>query len=347
MPYLYFMLRPKRVLSALFIFLTAGSVFGQLAKPIRIEGQTMGTTYSVIYFDSRDRNFQFSVDSLLNVVNNAISNYLPGSDVSMFNANEKSNGIYSVHFQTALTRSIEVARESDGNFDPTVMPLVNLWGFGPQKKGIPSQQKIDSIKNFIGYKHISIHGNEIVKDHPNVQVDFGGIGQGYGVDIICDFLRSKNIRHFLVELGGEGYASGRNLERETNWRVGLINPLLPEDEQQLIGYAIVEDEAFTTSGNYFNYRVIDGKKYGHTISPSSGFPIEHELISVSLFAPDCTTADAWDTAFLVAGEDKTRDFLERHSNLASVLIYMENGRPRIFISEKIKNKIFLDASYDH
>lgn len=341
------MLLPKRVLPALLILLTVGSVFGQPPKSIRIEGRTMGTTYSIIYFDSQNRNFQLAVDSLLNVVNSAISNYLPGSDVSLFNTSVKGGNHYSVHFENALRSSLAVAGESDGNFDPTVMPLVNLWGFGPLRSGIPSQQKIDSIKNFIGYNRVSIRESEIRKDHPNVQIDFGGIGQGYGVDVIRDFLRAKNIRNFLVELGGEGYAAGRNLERDSNWRVGIINPLLPKDEQQLLGYAIVEDEAFSTSGNYFNYRVIDGKKYGHTISPFTGFPVEHELISVSLFANDCTSADAWDTAFLVAGERKTRDILNRHSDLSAVLIYMENGRPQIFVSEKIKNKIFLDAAYDH
>lgn len=337
----------KRVLPALLIFFSADQAKGQLVKALKIEGRTMGTTYSVIYFDGKERDFTIGIDSVLKTVNSGISNYDPASDISMFNKSTSGGTGYSSHFLGLLARSLTIARESEGNFDPTVMPLVNLWGFGPVKTGIPSEQKIDSIKNFIGYDHVTMKGVQIVKDHPKIQLDFGGIGQGYGVDVICHFLRSQGVQNFLVELGGEGFASGKNLERAASWKVGIINPLLPKEDQQLIGYAVVEDEAFTTSGNYFNYRFINGKKYGHTISPFTGFPVAHELISVSLFAKDCTTADAWDTAFLVAGKNKSIDFLRRNPDLAAVLIYMENEKPHVFISEKIKDKIFLDATYDH
>jgi FAD:protein FMN transferase len=319
----------------------------QAMKPLKIEGRTMGTTYSVIYFDKQDRDFGTAIDSVFKAVNKGINNYDPLSDVSSFNKSEKGGANYSVHFEKLVKESLKFAMASEGNFDPTVMPLVNLWGFGPLKGEVPSKQKIDSIKNFVGYHRIATMGTDVSKDHRNTQLDFGGIGQGYGVDVICNFLRSNGVQNFLVELGGEGFASGKNLERCANWKVGLINPLLPKEDQELIGYANVEDEAFTTSGNYFNYRVIDGKKYGHTISPFSGFPIEDNLISVSLFAKDCTTADAWDTAFLVAGREQSINFLADHPELRAVLIYMVDDKPHVFISDKLKNKIFLDPSYDH
>jgi FAD:protein FMN transferase len=341
------MLLSKRVFSVLFSFLAVAQATSQTMKPLKIEGRTMGTTYSVTYFDKHERDFGLAIDSILKVVNKGINNYDLLSDVSSFNKSEKGGKRYSVHFEQLVKESLRIARESDGNFDPTVMPLVNLWGFGPHKGEIPTRHKIDSIKDFVGHHHIAMNGTEVSKDRADTQLDFGGIGQGYGVDVICNFLRSRGVRNFLVELGGEGFASGENLERGAKWKVGLINPLLPKDEQELMGYALVKDEAFTTSGNYFNYRVIDGKKYGHTISPFSGFPVEHTLISVSLFAKDCTTADGWDTAFLVGGKEQSLGFLTEHPELDAMLVYMVDDKPRVFISEKLKNKIFIDSSYDH
>jgi FAD:protein FMN transferase len=337
----------KRVFPALAIFFVPDQAGAQLLKALKIEGRTMGTTYSVIYFDDQQRDFSLAIDSVLKIVNRGINNYDPRSDISMFNKSARGGTAYSTHFRKLLIRSLGIACESDGHFDPTVMPLVNLWGFGPQKSGMPSRQKIDSTKTFVGYDHVTLNGVEILKDDANTQLDFGGIGQGYGVDVICDFLRSKGVKNFLVELGGEGFASGKNLERGDAWKVGIVNPNSSKEDQEIIGYAIVEDEAFTTSGNYFNYRMIDGKKYGHTISPFTGFPVEHELISVSLFANDCTTADAWDTAFLVAGKNRSVEYLQQHPELAAVLVYIEDQKTRVFISEKIKDKIFLDSPYDH
>lgn len=336
-----------RVFPALFILLVSDHALAQSPKAQTISGQTMGTTYSIIYFDEHARDFKVGVDSLLKELNSGISNYEVGSDVSTFNQSLNGGLTSSHHFETLARVSLKIARQSEGTFDPTVMPLVNLWGFGPLKGETPTKQKIDSIRKFVGYEHVKAEGKIVSKDHPNVQLDFGGIGQGYGVDVIRNFLHSKGVRNFLVELGGEGYASGRNLERQSEWRIGIVDPFQPKDDQQLLGYAIVEDQSFTTSGNYFNYRVIDGKKYGHTISPFTGFPVAHELISVSLFSTHCTDTDAWDTAFLVAGKNKSIDFLKANPALGAVLVYIENEKPRVFISENIKNKIFLDAPYDH
>jgi thiamine biosynthesis lipoprotein len=336
-------------LIALCAFIIEGSSSQPMGdqEPIKLEGRTMGATYVVIYFDGDKRDLKFSIDSVLQEVNKGINNYDTHSEVSKFNASTTGVESQSIHFRNGLQRSLKFAEVSNGNFDPTVMPLVNLWGFGPEKKGIPSQVRIDSIRNFIGHHRITINQNHISKNHPNVQVDFGGIGQGYGVDVVADFMRSKGIRNFLIELGGEGFASGTNLKNNSKWRIGIIDPLSSKDEQQLMGYALIEDEAFTTSGNYFNYRMIDGKKYGHTISPFTGFPTEHELISVSLFTTDCTTADAWDTAFLASGKQKTIEFLNKHKTLAAVLVYMENGKPAVFVTENIKSRIFLESLHDH
>ena len=337
-----------RVVAALFVFI-AGHALCQSSpiEPIRIEGLTMGTTYSVVYFDPHGRDYKRSIDSLLLEVNRGISNYDRASAVSLFNKSIRQFALDGVHFRNTLQKSLEVAKASEGNFDPTVMPLVNLWGFGPEQKLRPSPARIDSIKTFVGCQHISIESVHVVKDHPNVQLDFSGIGQGYGVDVISKFLKDRNIENYLVELGGEGYASGRNLNTNAPWKIGIIDPFSSKDDQQLLGYAVVENESFTTSGNYFNYRIIDGTKYGHTISPFTGLPVQHDLISVSVFSKDCATADAWATAFMVAGKAKAVEFLQRNSQIAAVLISMENGARTVFISDRIKKNIFLEQAHDH
>lgn len=339
----------KNFLPGLIILFLADNVFCQVAagsEPLRIEGRTMGTTYAIVYFDEKGREFKRSIDSLLQKVNSAISNYDPTSSVSAFNKSTGKIQLNSYHFEKTLRKSLEISRASKGNFDPTVMPLVNLWGFGPVKNLKPTREKIDSLKKFVGYDHITLRGKEAHKDHPNVQLDFGGIGQGYGIDVISNFLKAQGIRNFLVELGGEGFAYGKNLKTNTSWRIGIVNPLSPREEPELIGYAFVENGAFTTSGNYLNYRIIDGKKYGHTISPFTGFPIQQDLISVSVFSADCATADAWDTAFMVAGREKSIELLKANPHLAAILISQTHDKLNFFVSDTIRDKVFLE-SHDH
>lgn len=335
------------LLSSFFLSATLGFLEAQVNEAIRIEGQTMGTTYAVIYFDSQSRNFKSSIDSILAEVNRGISNYDPRSAVSAFNSSSGQMESDSGHFVESLRKSLEVAAESEGHFDPTVMPLVNLWGFGPRKNLKPSQAKIDSIGKFVGYQHISLRQDQVIKDHPNVQIDFGGIGQGYGVDVISKFLNQKKISNYLVELGGEGFASGKNIQTNAPWKIGIIDPMGHKDDQRLLGYITIENGAFTTSGNYFNYRIINGKKYGHTISPFTGLPLQQDLINVSIFADDCATADAWATACMVAGKEKSIAFLKANPSLAAILISIRDGKLDIFVSDSIQHKVFLEQTHDH
>jgi FAD:protein FMN transferase len=334
------------VLAIVFASMDVSSQIFDGRTPIRIEGKTMGTTYAVVYFDENNRDFSFSIDSLLKAVNKGINNYDPASDVSVFNKSKRGIVDFS-HFVSLTKLSLEISTLSEGSFDPTVMPLVNLWGFGPEKNTVPSQRKIDSIRAFVGYSLIQVKGDSIVKLHPSAQLDFGGIGQGYGVDMIRDFLKEREIKNFLVELGGEGYASGQNIQSNSAWKVGVIDPSSSRDEQQLMGYAVVSNSAFTTSGNYFNYRIVDGKKVGHTISPFDGFPVQQNVISVSVFAQDCTLADAWATAFMVAGKKRTLEILKRNPKLGALMIYKDDSKQRIFISDNLKKTIFLDVPHDH
>src|SRR5690606_30827235 len=179
------------------------------------EGRTMGTTYRVIYFDEPlNRDFGAAIDSLLVAVNKAISTYDPDSEISRFNKSKKGIRFEGPHFRDILLACREIYRSSGGVFDPTVMPLVDAWGFGPGKSQHLATATIDSILTFVGFDRIRLKRKKVCKRDPRIQLDMGGIGQGYGADVIYSFLKSHGVQHMLIELGGEGMAAGRNIKKD-------------------------------------------------------------------------------------------------------------------------------------
>lgn len=312
-------------------------------EPVQVDGYTMGTTYHITYFDKRSRNFKSSIDSLLLKVNHSINTYDAASEVSRFNVSTRGIAFGLSHLRIILKKSEEVYKASQGAFDPTVMPLVNAWGFGPGKAFTLSKASVDSIKKFIGFDKIRITEDSLIKLDARVQLDFGGIGQGYGADVITAFLKSKGIKNLLVELGGEGMAFGKNLKKGKYWTIGILDPNSTRDNQFYKAYTEIKDQSFTTAGNYFNYREIDGKKYSHTIDPASGYPADMPILSASVFAKDCTTADAWDTAFMVMGHTQAISLLEKYKDLHAILMYtLPNGSTAIYISPEIKHNVTLE-----
>lgn len=301
----------------------------------RLEGKTMGTTYHVIYFDDKERNFQTAVDSLLVLVNRSINTYDTLSEISQFNRAARSYSFELPFFLPPLKKSLEVVTGSQGAYDPTVMPLVNAWGFGPRKIVKPDTTEILAIRTFVGFEKVSFNNDSIWKSDPRVQIDFGGIGQGYGADVIADFLRSMEITNYFVELGGEGVAWGKNLKEDRWWNIGILDPGAAYPEQQFKAQATLRNKAFSTSGNYFNYREVDGLKYSHTIDPVSGFPIQRELLSATVFAADCATADAWATAFMSMGHIKGIEVLRDHPELDALFIYTSPEGIKTFATDRI------------
>ena len=291
------------------------------SEPVMITGETMGTSYHITYFDQRTRNFKSSVDSLLVLVNKSINNYDPESDVSKFNKGTSFK--FSLpYFLPPIVKAQEVVKGSSGAFDPTVMPLVYAWGFGSKKdKSIPSATQIDSLKAFVGFEKIIFNTDSVWKTDPRTQLDFGGIGQGYGADVITQFLKGKGIKNMLVELGGEGMACGMNIKSGKQWELGILDPNSKKDSLFFKAYVKLTDKSFTTSGNYFNYRIIDGKKYSHTIDPQTGYQAERAILSSSVFAADAITADAWATAFMVMGHEKAIEILKSHPELDAFFMY--------------------------
>ncbi len=331
--------RIKNALFTLFLLLALWLVWkfrDQAPKPIKLEGKTMGTTYHITYFDPHNRNFQTSVDSLLKVINKSISTYDTTSEISRFNRADRSIRFELPYFLPPLMKSKEVVAGSHGAYDPTVMPLVNAWGFGPKKIERPDTAEVLAARAFVGFEKIGFNSDSVWKTDPHVQLDFSAIGQGYGADVIADFLKSRLLENFFVELGGEGVAWGKNLKENRLWEIGILDPNSDYVEQKFKAYATLKNRAFTTSGNYFNFREVDGKKYSHTIDPISGFPVEHELLSASVFANDCATADAWATAFMSMGHEKGIEILKNHPELNSFFIYSSKDGIKTFVSEGIR-----------
>ena len=339
--------RTKNIVYSLILIVSVFVVWlyrkNQLPGPQRIEGRTMGTTYNITYFDEQSRNFKASVDSLLEVVNQSINTYLPDSEVTTFNKGSGSLRFRLPYLLPVVEKSKEVFEASAGAFDPTVMPLVDAWGFGPAEPLNPGNLAVDSILAFVGFEKIRFNRDSVWKLDARTQMDFGGIGQGFGADVIVDFLRSKGVVNMLVELGGEGMACGRNLKTNKPWELGILDPASTQDNMFFKAYVSLENKSFTTSGNYFNYREVDGVKYSHTIDPDTGYPVRKQLLSASVFANNAITADAWATAFMVMGHEKAIEILENQSDLDGLLIYSDGaGGTTVYISKGIQPFVTLE-----
>jgi FAD:protein FMN transferase len=310
-------------------------------EPVVIEGVTMATTYRIVYFDGlQARYFKDEVDSILTGLNKTISTYDSTSEIAKFNLSVKGIPIGDPYFYDILRKAKKIYKASDGAFDPTVMPLVNIWGFGPGRSFNPSAQLIDSLKQLVGFERIHFSKKRITKSDPRMQIDFGGIGQGYGADVVCEFLRLKGIKNMLVELGGEGASLGKNVQKNKAWTIGILDPNSTPDHQYFKAYATLQDQSFTTSGNYFNYKIINGRKFGHTIDPESGYPVQHSLLSASVFARDCATADAWATAFMVMGIEKALSTLKKLKGIDVLFIFSnEKGELETYVSPRMVKHI--------
>lgn len=306
---------------------------------IRIEGNAQGTTYHITYFDSLNRNFEDEITQILIDFDSSLSTYIPNSIISRINANVENVELDSM-FLRCFIKAKEVWKNTNGAFDPTVFPLVNAWGFGPTKKMVIRPEVIDSILNFVGFEKIELLENKIIKKDPRVALDFNAFAQGYSVDVVADFLFKKKVSSFLVEIGGELFAKGKKPNGE-NWKVGIEKPIdNKESSNPLNSIAKLENSALATSGNYRRFIIENGIKYAHHIDPKTGYPTKNNLLSASVFAPDCISADANATGILVLGLKKAKKFVKKHKELKVYLIYSDkNGNYKIYKSPELNDII--------
>ena len=287
-----------------------------------LKGFVFGTTYKIAYGNSV--NYQESIDSLFNLVNKSVSTYLPTSDISKIN-NGDSTIIIDAIFKEVFFKSKKIYKKTNGFFDPTVGNLVNAYGFGPKNEKINlTDLEIKKQMRFVGLDKVKLINGKIKKDSPEIFLDFNSIAKGFGIDVIARFLESKNINNYLVEIGGEIRAKGEKRDKNP-WIIQLVNPLKANSENGFRKLNL-SNKSMATSGNYRKFRITEeGKKYVHTVNPKTGLATESNLLSASVIAKtDCADVDAYATAFMAMGLEKTKKFLKNNQHLKVILIYFSS-----------------------
>lgn len=299
-------------------------ISGRTPKPyLKKSGTAFGTIYNITY--QSDEDLGLLIEKELAKVDSSLSIFNPSSTISKINQNEDVDA--DELFLHVFKLSQEVSKETGGAFDTTVAPLVNMWGFGFKSGEQPSKESIDSLMQLVGYDKIRLEGKRIMKDDSRIMIDFSAIAKGYGSDRIANLLSSKGVENFMVEIGGEIVTVGVNPKKES-WKIGVTkptdDPLSTNRELQTI--LNISDKAMATSGNYRNFYYKDGKKYAHTIDPKTGYPVQHNILSATVIADNCATADAYATAFMVLGLDGSKEILNKHPELKAYLICcLEDG----------------------
>lgn len=307
-------------------------------KEVLIQGTTMGTiAYNIKYLDKKQRNFKMQFDSLLKDFNQALSTYIPSSEISTLN-NAGRVEFELPYFHEVLEASNKVHKETNGAFDPTIGQLIDAWGFGDGKLIAPDSAQVDSLLGFVGLDKISYDSEYAALDIPGVKLNFSAIAKGQAIDVIANWLTKQGMENFMVEIGGEVRTRGKNIDGEF-WTIGIEVP----DEKRIGGLfdaLHLDNQGMATSGNYRNFRVLeDGRKVAHTIDPSTGYPKMQTLLSATVLAPSCMLADAYATACMVLGKEKSIELIEADPTLECYLIFAdENGETITYLSSGLKGK---------
>jgi thiamine biosynthesis lipoprotein len=303
-------------------------------------GFIQGTTYSVVYEynNIEPADLKQRVETILHEFDRSLSLYDDSSILSRINRNE--NTVPDSFFTEVFRKSVALSAMTDGAFDVTVGPLVKAWGFGPDARKSFTEARRDSLLDLIGMDKVSLLNGRVIKTDPDVSLDFNAIAQGFSVDVVSKFLDEQGIDNYLVEIGGEVRARGKKAGK--NWRIGIDKPvdnnMSPGENLQAV--IEISDRSLATSGNYRKFYVEDGVKYSHEIDPRTGYPAKNTLLSATILADDCATADAIATACMVKGVDNTLEFLKVHPEFEAYLIYSdESGNYKLWISEKLKEYI--------
>ena len=301
------------------------------------EGFIFGTVYHITY--QNDNNLKQDIEAELDKVNKTFSTFDSTSIISLINQNKpvKINDMFAEIFDL----SEEISTETEGAFDITVAPLVNLWGFGFKSGQRPTKEKIDSLRLLVGYNKVKLYENGVKKKNPKIMLDCSAVAKGYGSDIVARYLREQGVKNFMVEIGGEIVTSGLS-ENRLPWKIGVTKPSDNKTDmnQEVETILNVTDKAMATSGNYRNFYYKGGKKYAHTIDPKTGYPVQHSLLSATVLAKNCATADAYATSFMVMGVEKAEALLEKHPELMAYFIYAgPKGELKTWYSPSMKDKI--------
>ena len=307
---------------------------------VKNSGEAQGAYYHIQYMSNGGKNFYFQIDSIFKEIDSSLSIYKDYSLISKLNKGEdvKTDTLFNTVFKGAQ----KVFLESEGNFDCSVSPLVNAWGFYKDKLGdslVIDSAKFRKILPYVGFDKISLIADSLVLTK-GMRLDFNAIAQGYTVDVIAQFLQAKEYSNYLIEVGGELLAKGKNADGNT-WRVGVDKPSENINKNERFQFILdLEDKALATSGNYRKFYEKDGVKYAHTINPFTGFPTQNRLLSVTVIHDNCMLADAYATAFMVMGVKKSKRFAKEHPEIEIYLVYTnKNGKWNTFISADLQKRI--------
>ena len=314
-------------------------------KVYLIEGEAQGSTYHIKYIAERDENLKPAIDSILEVIDRSMSTYRPDSSISKINQGD-TTVVVDEHFRNVFEASQQIWQESEGLFDPTVGVLVNAWGFGKQKiseADLPTDKKIDSLRKYVGFDKVALtEKNLIKKRYTEILFDFNAIAQGYTSDVVANYLSAKGIKNYIVEIAGEMYLKGRNTVEDKSWTIGVENPLKPLDDRDLVATIQFTNQGLATSGNYRKvWTDSNGRKYVHSINPLTGRATQSDVLSATVVAPSTMLADGYATMFMVMGLAKSKAFLEKHPDLAVLLVYSDDKHQEATYKTKSFEKLII------
>ena len=312
----------------------------QTHKPQKtiLQGLAQGSYYAITYYDSLNRNFQTEIDSIFDLVDKSVSLWNDSSIISKVNRNEpvELNQIFIDNFNIAQ----QASALSDGYFDATISPLVAAWGFSYKNGDSITPQLVDSLKQLVNYKAVHIENGKLIKDIPNITLDFNAIAQGYTSDMIAKFLSSKGIHDFLVDTGGEIMAQGCKPDGAA-WIVGIEKPAANWDSERNVQERLyLRDKGLVTSGSTRKYVERNGKRYSHCIDPKTGYPVEHNVLSATVIAENSVWADALASICMVMGLEKSLPIIESLEGVEAYYISSNSqGELEIFATEGFRDLI--------
>jgi FAD:protein FMN transferase len=308
-----------------------------------IQGEAQGSTYAIKYIANEEVTSKSEIDSLLTAFDLSLSTYRPDSKISKINAGD-STVVVDDFFAKTFEVSNQIFQETNGLFDPTIGVLVNAYGFGPNKKSVTlSPSQIDSTLQYIGFNKVKLNADyTISKKHKQTYFDFNAIAQGYSVDVVVDFLKSKGIENAIVEIGGELFALGKNTIENKNWVVGIDDPLQTPEERKLIAKVNLENLGMATSGNYRKVMIDEktGEKFVHIINPKTGLSQKGNILSATVLAKNTAIADGYATAFMVMTLEESKLFLQNHPELYVMLLYTDDeNQMQQYLTDNFKKLI--------
>ncbi len=303
------------------------------------EGRVFGTYYRVTY--QNDRDLQREIVAAMQSVDGSMSMFNEESIV--YKLNHGVDTVLDTQLIFLLPRALEVSVETDGAFDVTVAPLVNAWGFGPEEEQWPTREEVDSLMETVGYEKLHVEGRHLKRDNPRTMLDLSAIAKGYGADRVAEVLEREGVRNYMVEIGGDIRLKGKN-ENGEEWHIG-VNKVEQSGAEDVDDRAyecvlVLSDCGVATSGNYRNFYEKDGVRYAHTIDPRTGRPVQRDVLSATVVAPNCWEADAYATAAMVMGLERTQEVVEAQKHLEAYLIYEgEDGEEKVWMSQGMEKYV--------